>query len=397
MMLSYIDRVTVSFLKDEIQALFGINNTGYAWVANVFIFFYAVMYPVSGWLVDRFGGGDGVRRLMFGGIIVWSLACLGAAFTRTVGLFGVCRAVLGMAEPMAYGSQIRVVTEWFPVKSRATANSLCVAGGTIGMVVAAPLLVWLKSSYNWQAAFIVPGATGLLIGFLWLAVYRNPPAELLAENIGASSTAREPAFTWPRLWKTRTLWGMLLCRFISDPVWYFCLFWLPGYLKTTGFTEGQVGMFGWIPYLFAAVGGIGSGMISDRLVRKGMAPLRSRKLTLTGVAVVMPVFAFTPHLQNHPLLVIAIFSVVCAVCLSWLFSLSVVIAEAFPTRNVGGVLGIAAGFGAAGGFVFNLFVGRALDTVGPAIIFAMMGGLHLLASVVLWTMARRENPGQAGR
>jgi ACS family hexuronate transporter-like MFS transporter len=391
MALSYIDRVTVSFLQDEIKAMFKINNVGYACVANVFIFFYAVMYPVSGWMVDRFGACDGVRRLMFGGIVVWSCACIGAAFTRVVWSFGFFRALLGVSEPMAYAAQIRVVTEWFPQKLRATANSLCVAGGTIGMVVAAPLLVGLKETFDWRAAFIVPGALGILVGSLWLVFYRNPPPAMLAENIGVASTAREPAFTWPQLWRTRTLWGVILCRFISDPVWYFCLFWLPNYLKTAGFTEGQVGLFGWIPYLFAALGGIGSGMLSDRMVRGGMVPLRARKLVLAGAAALMPVFALTPHIGN-PFCVVGIFSLVCAVCLSWLFSLSVVMAETFPARNVGGVLGIAAGFGAFGSVLFNLFVGKALDTAGLVVIFTVMGGLHLAASVVLWTMTRKENP-----
>ncbi len=391
MVLNYIDRVTLSFLEKEIKTLFGLNNIGYAWIANVFIVFYALMYPVSGWLIDRFGRGDGVRRMMCGGIVVWSAACIAAAFTRVAWTFGVCRALLGAAEPMAYAAQLRVVTEWFPKKLRATANSLCVAGGTIGMVVAAPLLVGLKESFDWRAAFIVPGVLGLIVGALWLVFYRNPPPEVLAENTGSVSTAQEPAFTWPQLWKTRTLWGVILVRFISDPVWYFCLFWLPGYLKTAGLTERQVGLFGWIPFLFAAIGGIASGMISDRMVRGGMDPLRARKLMLTAIAVLMPVFALTPHIAN-PFIVIAIFSLVCAICLSWLFTVPVMMTETFPTRNVSGALGIAAGCGAFGSVLFNFFVGKHLDDANPAAIFTAMAGLHLLASLILWTMARKEKP-----
>ncbi|MDF9827857.1 ACS family hexuronate transporter-like MFS transporter [Ereboglobus sp. PH5-5] len=394
MVLNYIDRVTISFLKDEIQTMFGLDNFGYALIANVFIFFYAIMYPVSGWLIDRFGHGDGVRRFMFGGILVWSSACIAAVFTRVAWTFGACRAVLGAAEPMAYAAQLRAVTEWFPKKLRATANSLCVAGGTIGMVIAAPLLVGLKETYDWRAAFLVPGVLGIVVAVLWFAFYRNPPADVLAENTGEASAAKGTAFTWPQLWKTRTLWGVILIRFISDPVWYFCLFWLPGYLKSAGLSEQQVGMFGWIPFLFAALGGIGSGIVSDFMVRSGMAPLRARKVLLTVMAIVMPVFAFTPHIAS-PVVVIAIFSVVCAICLSWLFNVPVILTETFPTRNVSGVLGISAGFGALGSVIFNLFVGRALDTVGPVPIFAVMGGLHLVAVAVLWTMARKENPPSA--
>ncbi|MDR1789473.1 MAG: MFS transporter [Opitutaceae bacterium] len=393
MVLGYIDRVTISFLADDIKALFHLTNTGYARVANVFIFFYAVMYPVSGWLIDRFGRGEGVRFLMFGGILVWSLACAGAAFTRVVWSFGFCRAVLGLAEPMAYAAQLRAVTEWFPKKLRATANSLCVAGGTIGMVIAAPFLVGLKETYDWRAAFIVPGVLGVVIALLWVMVYRNPPADVLAENTGGAPGVPTPAFAWSRLWKTRTLWGVILIRFISDPVWYFCLFWFPTYVKSPalGLTERQVGLFGWIPFLCAALGGIGGAVVSDFMVRRGMKPILARKTFLTAIALVMPVFALTPGIAN-PVVVIAIFSVVAAVCLSWLFNVPVILSETFPAKNVAGVLGISAGFGALGSVLFNEFVGKKFDAGVPAAVFMIMGALHLIAVLVLWTMLRVETP-----
>lgn len=390
MMLNYIDRVTISFLKAEIMDMFQLDNLGYGRIASVFTFFYAVMYPVSGWLIDRYGRGDGVRLLMFGGVVVWSFACVSAVFTRVVWTFGASRALLGAAEPMAYAAQIRAITEWFPKKLRATANSLCVAGGTIGMVIAPPILVGLKMAYGWQAVFLVPGVLGLVIAAFWFVIYRNPPAKMLAENIGATASTSEPAFGWLELWKTRTLWGVILIRFISDPVWYFCLFWLPGYLKSVNLSES----FSAIPFLCAAIGGIGSGIISDRMVRAGMAPLRARKLLLTVTAVAMPLFALTPHVSNA-VFTIAVFSLVCAICLSWLFNIPVLMSETFPTRNVAGVLGIAAGCGAFGSVLFNEFVGRAFDKGVPASVFAVMGGLHLVASVILWTATRPEKPSAA--
>lgn len=396
MVLNYIDRQVVSVLKPTLKDEFGMDDFGYALLVNVFTIMYAVMYPVHGWLVDRFGAKNGTRNLMLGGIITWSAACMGAAWTKTIGQLAVFRGILGMAEPMAYPCQLRVVTEWFPGKLRATANSLCVAGGTVGAIIAAPMVAWLALTYNWHTAFLVPGIMGLVIALLWYCVYRNPPPEVLAETIGSTSAVQEPAFTWPQLWKTRSLWGILLCRFISDPVWYFCLFWLHGYLQeNSGLTLAQVGMFGWIPFLFADLGGIGSGMFSDFLVRRGMTPLRARKVMLTVMAFVAPACVLTPHF-THPVMVLVIFSFVGAACLSWLFSLSVVIAETFPTRNVGGVLGIAAGFGAGGAVIFNMFVGTAMSTLGPVVVFSVMGILHPLAAFVLWTMVRPEHPSRTG-
>jgi ACS family hexuronate transporter-like MFS transporter len=177
-------------------------------------------------------------------------------------------------------------------------------------------------------------------------------------------------------------------------VWYFCLFWLPGYLQeSSGLSLAQIGMVGWIPFLAADLGAIGSSAWSDGLVRRGIEPLRARKLMLTAMAGLAPVCMFTPYLQ-HPALVLIVFSIVAVACLSWLFTLSVVVAETFPTANVGGVLGIAAGFGAAGAIVFNHFVGEAMQSFGMARMFFIMAFLHPIAAVILWTVVRPETPPQ---
>jgi len=126
-------------------------------------------------------------------------------------------------------------------------------------------------------------------------------------------------------------------------------------------------------------------------VRRGKAPLRARKIMLTTMAALAPICALTPHLPRVAAALV-IFSIVAAVCLSWLFSLSVVIAETFPQANVGSVLGIAGGFGAAGAMLFNYYVGQVMGKVGAGTIFAVMAVLHPLATLVLWTMVRRENP-----
>lgn len=387
--LNYIDRQILSILKPTLKAEFGFDDRGYALLVNVFTVGYALMYPVAGWLVDRFGA----RVVMLAGIVTWSAACIGAGFTRTLGPFAFCRGLLGLSEPTAFPAQLRVVTTWFPGALRATANSVSVAGGTFGAVIAPPLVAWLALTFNWHAAFLVPGALGLVVAVLWVLVYRDPPPEILAQAVATTGDGGTGAtFSWGRLWRTRTLWGVLLIRFVSDPVWYFCLFWLPGYLQeTSGLSLAQTGKVGWIPFLVADLGGIASAAWSDRMVRRGMDPLRARKRMLTMMAALAPLCVLTPHLP-HPAATLAIFSVVAAACLSWLFSLSVVIAETFPARNVASVLGIAGGCGAAGAVVFNTYVGEMMATFGPARVFAAMALLHPIAAVILWTMTRKEKP-----
>lgn len=385
---NYVDRQIVSVLKPILKTEFELDDNGYAMILNLFTICYAIMYPVTGWMVDRFGA----KLVMFYGIITWSIACIGGGISRSIGQFGFFRALLGAAEPTNFPAQLKVITVWFPGKLRATANSLCVAGSSIGAIIAPPVIAWLALTYSWQTAFIAMGAIGLIIAVLWKLVYRDPPAHILKESINANSTVSAPSFQWKQLWSTRSLWGILLIRFVSDPVWYFCLFWLPGYLQEeSGLTLAQVGMFGWIPFLFADLGAIGTSMWSDRLVRKGITPLRARKIMLTAIAFLSPLCALTPYLSSA-WSTLVLFSVVAIACLSWLFTISVVVAEAFPAKNVASVLGIAGGFGALGAVLFNFFVGQLMGTIGAEKIFFAMAFLHPLAVLILWTMVKPEKP-----
>ncbi len=385
---NYVDRQIVSVLKPTLKAEFELNDEGYAFIVNLFTICYAVMYPVTGWMVDKWGA----KLVMFWGIITWSIACIGGGLARTFGQFGFFRGLLGAAEPTNFPAQLKVITVWFPGKLRATANSLCVAGSSIGAILAPPVIAWLALTYSWQTAFIVMGAIGLVIAVLWRLIYRDPPPHILKEATETAVVKETESFSWSQLWRTRSLWGVLLIRFVSDPVWYFCLFWLPGYLQEeSGLSLAQVGMFGWIPFLFADLGAIGTSAWSDKLVRKGYTPLRARKVMLTSVAFLAPLCVLTPYL-NSAWLTLMVFSIVAIACLSWLFTVSVVVAEAFPVKNVASVLGIAGGFGALGAVLFNYFVGQFMGTLGAEKIFIAMAFLHPIAVLILWTMIRPERP-----
>lgn len=390
---NYYDRQIVSILKPMLKEEYNLGDDGFAMVLNVFTLFYALMYPVSGWLVDRFGE----RKIMLGGIIGWSLACFGGGLSRTFGSFLFFRGMLGAAEPTNFPAQIRVVTVWFSGKMRATANSLCVAGSSIGAIIAPPMVAWLAMKYDFHTVFLIAGVIGLVIALLWFLIYIEPPAEIVkeveADNalVGIKS---DEEFSWGRLWTTKSLWGIILIRFVSDPVWYFCLFWLPGYLQEeSGLSLAQIGMFGWVPFLVADLGAIGTAAWSDKMVRKGKEPLLARKIMLSVVAVLAPLCCLTNYVSN-PFITILIFALVAVACLSWLFTLSVVIAEAFPVKNVASVLGIAGGFGALGAVIFNYFVGQMMGTLGSANIFIVMAFMHPIAVLILWGMVKREKVPQ---
>lgn len=383
---NYFDRQILSVLKPLLKESYDIGDDGYAVIVNVFTVCYAVMYPITGWLVDRFGP----RLVMFFSILGWSVASIGGGLSATVKQFTFFRGMLGVAEPAIFPVKLRVVTSWFSGKFRATANSLCESGSSIGALIAPPLAAWIAIQYSWQTVFIIGGVAGLIIAVLWIIFYRNPPASMALENTGTAKIDTSPAFKWGQLWTKKTLWGVLLIRLISDPVWYFCLFWFPGYLQENmGLSLAQMGMVGWIPFLLADLGAIGASAWSDKMVRRGRAPLQARRIMLTCFAFIAPICLLIP-LVSSAYIGIAIFSLVAIMCLSWLFNINIVVAEAFPVKNVAGVLGIAGGFGAAGAIILNYSAGQFIGNVGAEKIFLTLSVLHPIAVVILWTMIRKE-------
>ncbi len=385
---SYVDRQVVSILKPILKEEFSLDDSGYALIINFFTVCYALMYPVSGWLVDRFSA----RKVMFWGVITWSLSSIGSGLARALFPFVFFRSVLGLAEPTTYPAAIKVVTKWFSGRLRATANSISVAGGTIGSVIGPPLIAWLVISFSWHAAFIIPGIIGLVVALIWILVYREPPRGFVQDTISSEGdNSKSPAFTWGQLWSRKSLWGIVLIRFTTDPVWYFILFWLPGFLmEESGLSLSQLGMVGWIPFMAASLGGIASSAWSDWMVRRGKPPLRSRKIMLSCVAFLAPIILIPDNLGVT--ITIIKFSVLAAVALSWLYTESVLIAETFPVNNVASVLGIAGGFGAGGAVIFNYLIGHFMSEVGTTWIFIVMAVLHPLALFILWKMIRPEVP-----
>ena len=405
---NYLDRQLLSILKPEILGHFLIGDLEYAWIVNIFLVCYAVMYPLSGMLIDRFGP----KRVLLVGIAAWSLACIGGGYAPNVYLFATFRGILGLAEPTIFAGQLVAVTLWFEKKQRATANSLCTIGGSLGAVIAPIVIAWLMHIVsNWQHVFILSGIIGLVIALVWLGVYKTPSDDILRKTLADDGAAAEDEskskkFSIGELFRTRTLWGGILIRLISDPVWYFCCFWLPGFLRSMGTGEGlttrqtldMIQWIGGIPFLVGAIGGVLTSVWSDKMVKRGkLSSLKARKTSMIAVAAAAPLCMAVPFIsgcaaiafQVKISLIITIFSFVAVMCLSWLYTLPVILAESFPIRNAATVMGICCGAGALGTIVFNQFVGT-LSSQDWVFLFILMGTLHLIASVILWKMVCKE-------
>lgn len=406
---NYLDRQLLSILKPEILDYFNIGNFEYAWIVNVFLICYAIMYPISGILVDKFGP----KRVLAVGITVWSLACIGGGCCQSnqVWLFTIFRGMLGVSEPTIFASEMVAIALWFRRKERAFPHALCNIGGSVGAIIAPIVIAALMGVLDtWQHVFWLAGFIGLGIGIVWIIVYKDPSEEVLQltvkrdkESISASS---ENAFKFKDIFKTKSIWGGILVRIISDPVWYFCCFWLPGFLRSMGDGEGlsneaTLAMIQWIgglPFLFGAIGAILFCKWSDKLIANGMDSTKARKKVLVVSACFAPVIICVPFVISSGLdfaarvgVVIAVFSVIAAVANGWLFIAPLTVVEQFPIKNAASVLGLCCGAGALGTVVFNQFVGS-IPEEGWAVLFIIMGFLHLISAFIICKLVHKETP-----
>ncbi|MDR0352081.1 MAG: MFS transporter [Opitutaceae bacterium] len=457
--LNYLDRTTLSVLQETLIAepTLGLDQSRYGDIVNAFLLCYAGALMLSGWVVDKIG--PRAALLIFAGL--WSVATIGCGLAHGFAMLFVFRALLGVAEPGLAPVSIRVATAWAPRHNRGLYMNLCSVGGSVGNIATASIVVWLTATAGtWRHAFVLPGLAGLLIAAVWWLSYRDPaPAAPAASDAGASpdltrlnsthveknaapaagtaaSTATHAAGTaaptagsataaadapaaaaaavavapplpWTRLWGTRALWGIVLARLVSDPVWNFILYWLPGYLeKQQAVAFGSLGVVGFI-FLASFIGGLGASVLSDIFAKRHRRdPLLGRKNLLYLVSIAAPLCIAIPHLRDVsfalPLLgvvsikglalVIVAFCVIAAVCMSWMSGLAPIIAEIFPMGNVASVWGIAGTFGAAGTIGFNLLLKRAGQPGFPFTLgqmFLAMGFMHLASAVILFVLVRR--------
>jgi ACS family hexuronate transporter-like MFS transporter len=315
---------------------------------------------------------------------------------------GIIRFLLGLGEPGNYPAALRATTRWFPKAERGLPIALFSSGSAVGNIIAPPMIAGLMLLWGWRAAFIIPGALGLVWLVVWLWIYRLPEhlpgisqeelAWIRNENSqGVASASASGPQRWGDLLKDRNVLALVLCRLVSDPVWYFYLFWIPEYLtRERGFSLAEIGLYAWIPFVAGAVGGMVGGRASDRLVHAGVSPARARTRVLYISAAIAPLGMLTGKVHTAAM-AIALIAVMAFVVYSWFINTAALIPDLFSEKVVGSVLGLMGTAGSAGAVVFTTLVGFLLTHYSYTAVFLLAGSMHLLASLILWSLLREPH------
>ncbi|WP_242185232.1 MFS transporter [Sphingomonas sp. CARO-RG-8B-R24-01] len=391
--INYIDRQVIRILKPTLQGDLGWSEDDYGMIVFWFQAAYAVGLLICGPVIDRIGSRLGYAAA----ITVWSVAALGHALVRSPGGFAMARFALGLGEAGNFPAAIKSVAEWFPRRERALAAGILNAGANVGAIATPIIVPGIALHYGWQAAFIGTGLLGFLWLAAWLVFYRAPhrhphvSAQELA-YIGADqeTTAGTAPISWARLFRHRATWSFVCAKFLTDPVWYLFLFWLPDFFaKRHGLDLKTFGPPLIAVYLLADVGSIGGGWLSSALIQRGFSINAGRKLALLACAVAVLPIMVASSVSSLPAAV-AIIGLAAAAHQGWSSNLYTMVSDTFPKSAVASVMGIGGAAGAIGGMIMARYVGHVLETVGSYTpVFVWAGTAYLLALAIVHVLVPR--------
>jgi ACS family hexuronate transporter-like MFS transporter len=394
--INYIDRQTMAVLKGSIAADIGLTNAEYAAVQNTFLIFYGISQMVSGRLYDAIG----TRMGFVFSIVVWSFAAIMHAFAGSAGAFRLWRALLGFGEAGNWPGAVKAVCEWFPVKERALGVGIFNSGASVGGALAAPLIAFLAIQYGWRATFIATGLLGFAWLVLWLTIYHGPEQHAwLTDEERAhilSDRAITPDIVWRPGWGTlltyRQTWAVVVGRFLTDPIWWLYVFWLPSYFQEArGFTLQQIGLFTWFPFFAAGLGSIAGGWVSGHLIGRGWSVHRARMAAMTAGALMLPVGILAVRAAS-PYMALACMGVVLFGYQVWMNNLQTLPSDFYPKSAVASVAGLGGTAAAAASILYNWGTGRVVDLAGYTPVFVVAGLLGPAGLVAVTLLSGRISP-----
>ncbi|WP_423128282.1 MFS transporter [Gaoshiqia sp. Z1-71] len=393
--INYIDRQVLGILAPELQQLFGWSESDYGFIIMAFQIAYAIGLISMGSLLDRIG----TRLGFIIAISAWSLAGMAHAAARSVFSFSLARFALGIGESANFPAAVKTVAEWFPKKERALATGIFNSGPNLGAIITPLIIPLIALKWGWQWAFISTGALGFVWLLFWIPMYRKPEldkrlseAELchILQDDPESEGVKLP---WKSIISYKQTWGICLARFLTDPIWWFFLYWLPKFLNSNYRIDlTNIGLPLIIIYMVSIGGSIFGGWLSSFLINRGENPVSARKLTIFLLALlVVPIF-FTSF-TSSVWLAVALISMATFAHQGYAANIFTIVSDIFPKNAVGSVVGLSGFAGAIGGVLFSAAVGVILEITGSYyVIFGIASVAYLLCWLSLHLLIPANQP-----
>jgi ACS family hexuronate transporter-like MFS transporter len=410
---NYVDRQVIGLLKPTLQTQFGWSEIDYADIVFAFQLAYAIGLMAAGRLMDRLGARVGFAIA----IVIWSVAAMahaeaeaigrlagpllavtGLVYTASVAGFIVARFALGLGEAGNFPGAIKVVAEWFPKRERALATGIFNSGTNVGALVTPLVVPWITLAWGWYWAFVATGALGFLWLTWWWVGYRTPdhyPGLSSAELAYIRSDPPDPPVRvpWRTLFRHRETWAYALGKFLTDPVWWLYLFWIPDFLnRNHGLDLASVGPPLVIIYLVADAGSVGGGWLSSSMMKRGWSLNRARKTAMLACALAVMPIAFAAGAREL-WLAVGIISLAAAAHQGWSANLYTLVSDTFPRQAVGSVVGLGGAAGAIGGMLIAKLTGYILQATGSYVpVFLIAASAYLIALAVIHVLSPRLTP-----
>jgi len=397
--INYIDRQILGILAPDLQKIIGWSEVEYSTIVTAFQAAYAIGLLLFGRFIDRYGNRIGYSIA----ILVWSVAAMAHAAARTAFGFGVARFALGFGEAGNFPSAIKTVAEWFPKKERALATGIFNAGCNVGAVIAPAIVPWITVTFGWPAAFLATGAIGFIWVIFWILLYDVPEKKKRLSQKELAYILSDPPerapekIGWLGLLKYKQTWAIVIGKFLTDPIWWFYLYWLGKFLNARfGLTLLKLGLPLVAVYALADIGSVGGGWLSSALIKKGGTVNRSRKAVMLACALcVVPVMAANQvsGLWSAVLLI----GLAAGAHQAWSANIFTFASDMFPKKAVGSVTGLGGMAGAIGGMLFSTLAGHILKWTGSYfILFIISGSAYLLALGIIQVLVPRLEPVDFG-
>ncbi|WP_317044250.1 MFS transporter [Hymenobacter roseosalivarius] len=405
---NYLDRAVISLLKPYLETEFNWNSGDYANIEIAFKVAYSLGMLGAGRLIDTLGTKMGYALSTF----LWSLAAMGHAFVSSTFGFSVARAFLGVTEAGNFPAAIKTTAEWFPQKERALATGIFNSGSNVGAIIAPLTVPLIAETIGWKWAFIITGAFGFVWLLLWFIYYEVPAKQARltkaefdyihsdVDDLAAASITTQPKVSWFKLLTFRQTWAFVVGKFLTDPVWWFYLFWLPDFLnKQYGLKGTDVAFPVAAVYILSSIGSVGGGWIPLNFMKHGMPAFKARKTSMLLIALCVFPIVFAQYLgQINMWLAVLVIGIAAAAHQAWSANIFTTVSDMFPKRAVASVTGIGGMAGGLGGILLTALVQKqmfvyyeSINQLDKAyfIMFLICGGAYLLAWVLMHFLAPR--------